>query len=221
MSNNPVFRAGALPRGEMAGSPSAARPGMPGGRRPAVVRAGAAGFCALAYLLAGCSGAHYGMTTCPAANLVGRAAKAPGVKLLPNSAPAGRGSATPTDWTCNYVPADQYQRWLDGSHNALSVEIYLFPKKIVSKRLLGNVDGHAALQSGKARVDGQITLAGQEAPVAVFRTGYGAWTGQLLPDGSYSALAIYLSSGQAPRTAAGRRQAKNAASSAPGCSRTP
>jgi hypothetical protein len=204
MSNNPVFRARALPRDEIAGSLSAAYPPGPGDRRTrtTVARAGAAGFCALAYLLAGCSGAHYGMTKCPAANLVGRAAKAPDVKLLPNSAPAGRGSATPTDWTCNYVPADQYQRWLDGSHSALSVEIYLFPKKIVSKRLVGNVDGHAALQSGRATVAGQITLAGQEAPVTVFRTGYGAWTGQRLPDGSYSALAIYLSSRQPPRTAA-------------------
>jgi hypothetical protein len=84
----------------------------------------------------------------------------------------------------------------------LSVEIYLFPKKIVSKRLLGTVDGHAALQSGKATVTGHIMLAGQEAPVSSFRTGYGAWTGQRLPDGSYSALAIYLSSRQAPRSAA-------------------
>jgi len=202
MSGNRDFRARALPRSEIAGSHSAAGRRGQGGRRTTVVRVGAAGFCALAYLLAGCSGAHYGMTRCPAANLVGKAAKAPDVKLLPNSAPAGRGSTTPTDWTCNYVPTNQYQRWLDGSHDALSVEIYLFPKKIVSKRLLGNVDGHAALQSGKATVAGQITLAGQEAPVAVFRTGYGAWTGQRLPDGSYSALAIYLSSRQAPRTAA-------------------
>jgi hypothetical protein len=84
----------------------------------------------------------------------------------------------------------------------LSVEIYLFPKKLVSKRLLGTVDGHAALRSGAATVSGHIMLAGKEAPVAFFRTGYGAWTGQRLPDGSYSALAIYLSSRQAPRTAA-------------------
>jgi hypothetical protein len=142
------------------------------------------------------------MTNCPAARLVGRAAKAHDVKLLPNSAPGAHGSTTPTDWTCNYVPADQYQRWLHGFHDALSVEIYLFPKKIVSKRLLGTVDGHAALQSGKATVTGHIMLAGQEAPVSSFRTGYGAWTGQRLPDGSYSALAIYLSSRQAPRTPA-------------------
>jgi hypothetical protein len=124
------------------------------------------------------------------------------VKLLPHSAPAAPGSTTPADWTCNYVPADQYQRWLHGSHNALAVEIYLFPKKIVSKRLLGTVDGHAALQSGAATVSGSISLAGQQAPVTVFRSGYGAWTGQRLPDGSYSALAIYLSSSQAPRSAA-------------------
>jgi hypothetical protein len=202
MSDNPDFGAGTLPRSKITGSLSAACPRRPRGRRATVVRVGAAGFCALAYLLAGCSGAHYGMTACPAANLVGRAAKAPDVRLLPNSAPAGRGSTTPTDWTCNYVPADQYQRWLDGSHDALNVEIYLFPKKIVSKRLLGNVDGHAAVRSGKATVSGQITLAGQDAPVTVFRTGYGAWTGQRLPDGSYSALAIYLSSRQAPRSAA-------------------
>jgi len=64
------------------------------------------------------------------------------------------------------------------------------------------VDGHAALRSGAATVSGHIMLAGKEAPVAFFRTGYGAWTGQRLPDGSYSALAIYLSSRQAPRTAA-------------------
>ena len=202
MSNNRDFRARAFPRTPIAGSPSAASRHRAGGRRTTVVRVGAAGFCALAYLLTGCSGAHYGMTRCPAADLVSRAAKAPDVKLLPNSAPAGRGSTTPTDWTCNYVPADQYQRWLDGSHDALSVEIYLFPKKIVSRRLMGNMDGHAALQSGKATVAGQITLAGQDAPVTVFRSGYGAWTGQRLPDGSYSALAIYLSSRQAPRTAA-------------------
>jgi hypothetical protein len=124
------------------------------------------------------------------------------LKLLPDSAPIARGSATPTVWTCDYVPADQYQRWLQGFHNALSVEIYLFPEKLVSKRLLGTVDGNAALRSGKATVSGDITLAGTSAPVAIFKTGYGAWTGQRLPDGSYSALAIYLSSRQAPRTAA-------------------
>jgi hypothetical protein len=91
---------------------------------------------------------------------------------------------------------------MQGFHDALNVEIYLFPEKLVSKRLLGTVDGHAALRSGKATVSGDITLAGTEAPVAFFKTGYGAWTGQRLPDGSYSALAIYLSSRQAPRTAA-------------------
>jgi hypothetical protein len=165
------------------------------------VRVGAAGCCALAYVLAGCSSAHYGMTRCPAATRVGRAAMAKDVKLLPHSAPSP-GSATPTDWTCNYVPADQYQRWLHGFHDALSVEIYLFPKKLVNKRLLGSVYGHAALRSGAATVSGYIMLAGKEAPVTFFRTGYGAWTGQRLPDGSYSALAIYLSSRQAPRTAA-------------------
>jgi hypothetical protein len=84
----------------------------------------------------------------------------------------------------------------------LSVEIYLFPKRIVSKWLLASMDGHDALRSGAATVSGHILLAGKEAPVAFFRTGYGAWTGQRLPDGSYSALAIYLSSRQAPRTAA-------------------
>jgi hypothetical protein len=115
-----------------------------------------------------------------------------GLKLLPGSAPT----------TCNYVPADQFQRWLHGSHDALSVEIYLFPKKFASKRLLGTVNGHTALRSGKATVSGYITLAGQQAPVNSFRTGYGAWTGQRLPDGSYAALAIYLSSRQPPRTAA-------------------
>jgi hypothetical protein len=166
------------------------------------VLAGVAGFCALAYVLAGCSGAHYGMTRCPAATRVGMAARASDVRLLPDSAPSAPGSTTPTDWTCNYVPADQYQRWRHGIHDALSVEIYLFPQKLVSKRLLGTVDGHAALRSGAATVSGHIMLAGKEAPVAFFRTGYGAWTGQRLPDGSYSALAIYLSSRQAPRTAA-------------------
>jgi hypothetical protein len=124
------------------------------------------------------------------------------VKLLPDSAPSAPGSTTPTDWTCNYVPADQYQRWLHGFHDALSVEIYLFPKRIVSKWLLASMDGHDALRSGAATVSGHILLAGKEAPVAFFRSGYGAWTGQRLPDGSYSALAIYLSSRQAPRTAA-------------------
>ena len=202
MSDNPDLCAGAAPHTKIAGSLSAGHPCQPGSRRASVVQAGVAGFCALAYLLAGCSGAQYAMTKCPAASLVGRAARARDVKLLPNSAPAGPGSTAPTDWTCNYVPADQYQRWLHGAHDALSVEIYLFPKKIVNKRLLGTVDGHAALQSGKARVSGQITLAGQEAPVITFRTGYGAWTGQRLPDGSYSALAIHLSADQAPRTAA-------------------
>jgi hypothetical protein len=124
------------------------------------------------------------------------------VTLLPDSAPIAPGSTTPTVWTCTYIPADQYQRWRQGFHDALSVEIYLFPKKLVSKRLLGTVDGHAALRSGKAAVSGDITLAGAQAPVAFFRSGYGAWAGQRLPDGSYSALAIYLSSRQAPRTAA-------------------
>ena len=123
-------------------------------------------------------------------------------KLLPSSAAIPSGSAAPMGWTCNYVPASQYKRWLQGSHDALSVEIYLFPKKLVSKRLLGSVDGQAALRKGAATVTGHISLAGQEAPVTSFRSGYGAWTGQLLPDGSYSALAIYLSTAQAPRTAA-------------------
>ncbi len=134
--------------------------------------------------------------------MVGKAARATGVKLLPHPAQIPPGSTTPADLTCNYVPASQYQRWLHGFHDALSVEIYLFPKKIVSKRLLGAVDGHAALQRGAATVSGSIMLAGQQAPVASFSSGYGAWTGQRLPDGSYAALAIYLSSGQAPRTAA-------------------
>ncbi|HKD87624.1 MAG TPA: hypothetical protein VKB62_03765 [Streptosporangiaceae bacterium] len=156
----------------------------------------------LAYVLAGCSGGHYAMTRCPAATVVGKAALAKDLKLLPGSAPTAHGSTTPTDWTCTYVPADQYQGWQHGLHHALTVEIYLFPKKIVSKRLLGTVDGHAALRSGAATVSGHIMLAGNEAPVALFRTGYGAWTGQRLPDGSYSALAIYLSSRQAPRSAA-------------------
>ena len=142
------------------------------------------------------------MTRCPAATVVGKAAMANDVKLLPGSAPIAPGSTTPTVLTCNYVPADQYQRWLHGFHDALSVEIYLFPEKLVTKRLLGTVDGHAALRSGTATVSGDIMLAGEQAPVSVFRTGYGAWTGQRLPDGSYSALAIYLSSRQAPRTAA-------------------
>ena len=142
------------------------------------------------------------MTRCPAATRVGKAAMANDVRLLPDSAPGAPGSTTPADWTCNYVPADQYQRWLHGFHDALSVEIYLFPQKLVNKRLMGSVDGQAALRSGAATVSGHIMLAGQETPVAFFRTGYGAWTGQRLPDGSYSALAIYLSSRQAPRTAA-------------------
>ena len=142
------------------------------------------------------------MTRCPAATVVGQAAMANDVKLLPDSAPIAPGSTTPTVWTCTYVPADQYQRYRHGFHDALSVEIYLFPEKLVSKRLLGTVDGHAALRSGKATVSGDITLAGAQAPVAFFKSGYGAWTGQRLPDGSYSALAIYLSSRQAPRTAA-------------------
>lgn len=162
----------------------------------------AAGFCALGYALAGCSAAHYRMTRCPAATLVGKAARAREVKLLPGSAPRAPGSTTPADWTCTYVPAHQYQRWLHGSHHALSVEIYLFPKKLVSKRLLRTVDGRAALRSGRATISGHIMLAGNEAPVALFKTGYGAWTGQRFPDGSFAMLAIYLSSGQAPRTAA-------------------
>jgi hypothetical protein len=201
------FCGGALPHIEIAGSLSACyrrRPGKrPGKRRATVVRGGAAGCCVLAYVLAGCSGSvNYGMTRCPAASLVGGAAMANDVKLLPGSAAIAPGSTTPGDWTCNYIPADQYQRWLHGFHDALSVEIYLFPKKLVNERLLGSLDGHAALRSGAATVSGHIMLAGEEAPVASFRTGYGAWTGQRLPDGSYSALAIYLSAGQAPRTAA-------------------
>jgi hypothetical protein len=191
-----------LPHIKIAGSLSAGYPRRPGKRRTAVLRVGAAGFCVLAYVLAGCSGSHYGMTRCPAATLVGKAAMVNEVKLLPGSAPIAPGSTTPTVWTCTYVPAGQYQRWVHGFHDGLSVEIYVFPKKLVSKRLLGTVDGHAALRSGKAAVSGDITLAGTQAPVAFFRSGYGAWTGQRLPDGSYSTLAIYLSSRQAPRTAA-------------------
>jgi hypothetical protein len=157
---------------------------------------------ALGCVLVGCSGAHYSMTRCPPATRVGRAARASDIRLLPGSAPSARGSTTPTDFTCTYIPAGQYEHWLHGSHDGLSVEIYLFPKKLVSKRLLGTVDGHRALRSGAATVSGNITLAGQDAPVALFRSGYGAWAGQRLPDGSYSVLAIYLSSRQAPRTAA-------------------
>jgi hypothetical protein len=189
-----------LPHIEIAGSLSAGYPRRPGKRRITVVRIGATAFCVLAYLLTGCSEAHYGMTSCPAAPAIGRAAKATDIKLLPGSTASG--STTPADLTCNYVPADQYQRWLHGFHHALSVEIYVFAKKIASKRLLGTVDGHAALQSGKATVTGDITLAGQQTPVTSFRSGYGAWTGRWLPDGSYSALAIYLSAGQSPRTPA-------------------
>jgi hypothetical protein len=191
-----------LPRIEVAGPLSAGYPRKPGKRRTTVLRVGAAGLCVLAYVLAGCSGAHYGMTRCPAATLVGKAAMANDVQLLPDSAPIAPGSTTPTVWTCTYIPADQYQRWRHGSHDVLSVEIYLFPKKIANKRLLGTVDGHAALRTGKATVSGDITLAGAQAPVAFFRSGYGAWAGQRLPDGSYSTLAIYLSARQAPRTAA-------------------
>ncbi|MCW2934132.1 MAG: hypothetical protein JWM19_5094 [Actinomycetia bacterium] len=181
-----------MPHAKIAGWLSVGYPRRPDKRRATVVRAGAAGFCALAYVLAGCSGSEsYGMTKCPSAAVVGKAAMASDVKLLPGSAAI-----------CNYVPASQYQRWINGHHDALSVEIYLFPKKLVSSRVVGSVDGHAALRSGAATVSGHIMLAGQEAPVTSFRSGYGAWTGQQLPDGSYSALAIYLSSGQAPRTAA-------------------
>jgi hypothetical protein len=192
-----------LPHIKIAGSLSAGYPRRPGKRRTTVVRVGAAALCALAYVLAGCGGSvNYGMTKCPAAPLVGKAAMASDVRLLPGSAAIAPGSTAPADWTCNYVPADQYQRWLQGSHDALSVEIYLFPKRLVSKRLLGSLDGQAALRSGAATVSGHIMLAGEEAPVTSFRSGYGAWTGQRLPNGSYSALAIYLSSRQAPRTAA-------------------
>ena len=163
--------------------------------------AGVTGFWALAYALAGCGAAHYGMTRCPGAARVGKAARAGHLMLLPGSTPRTQGSATPTDLTCTYIPADQYQHWLHGSHHALSVEIYLFPRKLASKRLLGTVDGHAAMRSGAATLSGSITLAGNQAPVALFKTGYGAWTRQRLPDGSEAVLAIYLSSGQAPRTA--------------------
>jgi hypothetical protein len=191
-----------LPHITIARSLSAGYPRRPGRRRAIVGRLGAAGFCALAFALAGCSSAHYGMKNCPAAPRVGKAAMAEDVKLLPDSAPRAPVPATRTDLTCDYVPAGQYQRWRHGFHDALSVEIYLFSKKLVSRRLLSSVDGHAALRSGAAIVSGDIMLAGKQAPVALFRSGYGAWTGQLLPDGSYSALAIYLSSDQAPRTAA-------------------
>lgn len=162
----------------------------------------AAGICVLGYTLAGCGAAHYGMTRCPAAASVGRAARASDLKLLPASAPRVHRSTTPADLICNYIPAAQYERWLHGSHHALSVEIYLFPRKIASRRLLGTVDGRAALRSGAASFSGDIMLAGNQTPVALFRSGYGAWTGQRLPDGSYAVLAIYLSSGHAPRTAA-------------------
>jgi hypothetical protein len=192
-----------LPHIKVAGLRSAGCPRRPGNRRTIAVRVAGAGLCALAYLLAGCGGgANYGMTSCPAAPLVGKAAMASDVKLLPNSAANAPGSRAPTGWICTYVPTGQYQRWLHGFHDALSVEIYLFPEKLVSKRLLGTVDGHTALRSGAATVSGHITLAGEQAPVTSFRSGYGAWAGQRLPDGSYSALAIYLSGRQAPRTAA-------------------
>lgn len=197
-----VLAGGALPHIKIAGSRSADCSRKPGKRRTAVLLAGVAGFCAIGYALAACSAAHYGMTRCPRPKLVGNAARAGHLELLPGSAPRAPGSATATDWTCTYVPADQYQRWLRGAHHALSVEIYLFPKKVASKRLLGTVDGHAAMRRGAARLSGNITLAGNQTPVALFKSGYGAWTGERLPDGSYALLAIYLSSGQAPRTAA-------------------
>lgn len=196
------FRGGALRHIKIAGSHSAGYPPRPGRRRTGVVLAVAAGICGLGYTLAGCGAARYGMTRCPAATVVGRAARASDLKLLPGSAPRAHRSTTPTDLTCNYIPAGQYERWLHGSHHAMSVEIYLFPKKIASRRLQGTVDGRAALRRGAATVSGDITLAGNQAPVTLFRSGYGAWAGQRLPNGSYAVLAIYLSSGQAPRTAA-------------------
>jgi len=88
ISDNPDFCGRALPHIKIAGSLSAGYPRGPGKRRTTVVRVGAAGFCALAYVLAGCSSAHYGMTRCPAATRVGRAAMANDVKLLPDSAPS-------------------------------------------------------------------------------------------------------------------------------------
>ena len=187
---------------KIAGSLSAGAPRRPGKRRGNLARLGAAGLCALACVLAGCGSPSYGMASCPAAATVGKAAMVNNVKLLPHTAAMAPGSTPSTGWTCNYVPAGQYQRWLHGGHDVLSVEIYLFPKTIVNQRLLGSVNGHAALRSGSASVSGHIMLGGKEAPVTSFRTGYGAWTGQRLPDGSYSTLAIYLSSRQAPRTAA-------------------
>ena len=88
ISDNPDFCGRALPHIKIAGSLSAGYPRRPGKRRTTVVLVGAAGFCALAYVLAGCSSAHYGMTRCPAATRVGRAAMANDVKLLPDSAPS-------------------------------------------------------------------------------------------------------------------------------------
>jgi hypothetical protein len=189
-----------LPHFKIVGSLTADYLRRPANRRVAVVLLCASVLGVLAYLLAGHGSASYRMTTCPAASAVGKAARASDLKLLPGSAPGAPGSTTPTDLLCNYVPADQYQRSLHDSHDAPGVEIYLFPEKIVSSRLIGAVDGHAAVQSGKAAVSGQIMLGGKPAPVTSFTSGYGAWTGQRLPDGSYAALAIYLSTGQAPRS---------------------
>jgi hypothetical protein len=58
--------------------------------------------------------------------------------------------------------------------------------------IVSSVNGTCSWMQGVANARPQVPVA----------TGYGAWTGQRLPDGGYSALAIYLSSRQAPRTAA-------------------
>src|SRR5260221_5568239 len=84
ISDNPDFCGGALPHIKIAGSLSAGYPHRPGQRRTTVVRVGAAGFCALAYVLAGCSSADYGKTRCPATTRVGRTPLANDVKLQPD-----------------------------------------------------------------------------------------------------------------------------------------
>jgi len=177
--------------------------------RPSVV-----GFLALACMLTGCSGSlsgsadspatssvHYGMTTCPDPAGVGRAVMTRNLRLAPNSAPIPPGQQKPLEFTCNYFLADQYQAWLNAHYDGPSVGIDLFPKSMVTQRLLQAFDASAALRGGAAVVSGRIMLAGKETPVIFAKTGNEAKTVQWLPDGGYSVLQIQLSSGETPRSA--------------------
>jgi len=148
---------------------------------------------------------HYAITRCPPPALIGQAVLAKDLTLVPGSAPSPPFSGRLAVWNCNYVPADQYQLWLHGTETSLSVGINLFPKSMVTRRLLQTLDVTAGLRSGALLAAGHIMLVGRQTQVIVSNTRYRAAAVQRLPDGSITLLQIFLSRAQGPRAAAAFR----------------